>query len=99
MAQADKETIKKLTELCRIGCPEEEQEELLKDLNSMLSYIDQLQELDTSHVKPCNHVIADMNNVMRADEVGETISTKEFLDNAPEKIGGMIRIPSVIRKK
>lgn len=99
MAQADKETIKKLTELSRIGCPEEEQEELLKDLNSILAYFEQLQELDTEDVPPCNHVIAGMINVMREDDVGETLSHKEFLENSPEQIGGMIRVPSVIKKK
>lgn len=98
MAELDKETIKKLTHLCRIDCTEEEQEALLKDLKNILKYIEQLEQIDTENVLPCNHVLDDMANVMRDDIVGETLNRDDFLANAPSHVGGMIRTPPVIKQ-
>ena len=98
MADLDKNTIKKLTQLCRIDCTEEEQESLLKDLKQILAYIEQLQEIDTANVSPCNHVLENMSNVMREDEVGEVLDRELFLANAPSHVGGMVRVPPVIKQ-
>lgn len=98
MAKLNKETIKSLTQLSRIQCTEEEQEKLLADLQSILSYIDLLNEIDTSDVPICNHVLEDINNVMREDKVGTTLSRDVFLANAPSHIGGMIRVPPVFKQ-
>lgn len=99
MANLDKETIKKLTQLCRIDCTEEEQESLLKDLKQILEYIEQLQQIDTENVPPCNHVLEGMANIMREDEVGAVLDREAFLANAPSHIGGMIRVPPVIKQQ
>lgn len=98
MAKLDKETIKNLILLCRIDCTEEEQEALLKDLQSILGYFELLSEIDTENVPPCNHVLEGISNVMRDDIVGETLSRETFLSNAPSQIGGMIRVPPVIKQ-
>lgn len=98
MPDVNKETIENLTQLSRIECSEAEQEELLKNLKEILNYIDQLNEVDTTHVLPCNHVLEDMSNVMRDDVVGKTLSREKFLANAPSHIGGMIRVPTVIKQ-
>lgn len=98
MANLNKETIKYLTALSRIDCSEEEQEKLLKDLRSILDYFEQLQELDTTGIPPCNIVLEDMQNVLREDVVGETMPRETFLNNAPAQVGGMIRVPPVIKQ-
>ena len=95
MADIKKETIKNLTLLSRIACTEEEQEALLQDLGKILKYFEQLEEIDTSKVPPCNHVLEGMSNVMREDVVGKTLSREEFLKNAPSHVGGLIRVPPV----
>jgi aspartyl-tRNA(Asn)/glutamyl-tRNA(Gln) amidotransferase subunit C len=97
MAALDKKTIENLTQLCRIKCTEAEQEKLLKDLQEILNYVEQLQEVDTDHVKPCDHVLEGIINVMREDVVGETLPREQFLANAPSHIGGLIRVPPVIK--
>lgn len=97
MSQLDKDTIKKLTSLSRIACSDDEQEELLKDLRKILTYVEQLQEVDTSHVSPCNHVLSDIVNMEREDVVSETLSRKEFLDNT-QQVGGLVKIPPVMTK-
>jgi aspartyl-tRNA(Asn)/glutamyl-tRNA(Gln) amidotransferase subunit C len=98
MAQLDKETIKYLTGLSRIDCSEDEQEKILKDLQSILKHFEQLEELDTEGVPPCNIVLEDMQNVLREDVIGSTIPRETFLNNAPSQVGGMIRVPPVIKQ-
>lgn len=97
MAELDKDSIKVLTKLCRIECTEEEQENLLKDLKSILKYVELLQEIDTTHVPPCNHVIEGMVNVTREDKVGESLPREVFLANAPAHVGGLIKVPPVFK--
>lgn len=97
MSHFDKETIKNLTKLCRIDCTEEEQENLLKDLKKILDYIGQLDEVDTTDIKPCNHVLEGMVNVTREDKIGETMPREVFLSNAPSQTGGMIKVPPIIK--
>lgn len=98
MSHLNKELIKKLTQLSRIDCTPEEQAGLLQSLETILSYVDQLQEVDTEAVKPCNHVLAAINNVMRDDVIGETLPREIFLNNSPAHSGGRIRVPPVIGK-
>lgn len=98
MAKLDKETIVQLTRLCRIDCTEEEQEALLQDLKKILDYIEQLQQIETENVPPCNHVLENMANVMREDIIKEVLNRESFLANAPSHIGGMIRVPPVIKQ-
>lgn len=98
MAKLNKETIKKLTRLCRIDCTEEEQDSLLEDLKKILNYVEQLQEIDTENVPPCNQVIEGMANVMREDVIGKVLKRETFLANAPAHIGGMVRVPPIIKQ-
>lgn len=97
MATFNKETIRSLIQLSRIDCTEEEQERLLQDLEKIIRYFEQLEEINTDNIPPCNHVLEGMHNVMRDDIVGNTMPREEFLTNAPSQIGGMIRIPPVIK--
>ncbi len=97
MADLDKETIKNLSKLSRIDCSEEEQEGLLKDLKKILNYFEQLDEVDTEQVQPFNHVLDDIVNVSREDVIGPTLSRDVFIANAPSHIGGMIKVPPVIK--
>jgi aspartyl-tRNA(Asn)/glutamyl-tRNA(Gln) amidotransferase subunit C len=98
MADVDKKTIKSLTQLSRIECTEEEQEALLKDLKKILHYVELMNEVDTTHVPPCNQVMKNIANVMREDIVQEVMSRETFLANAPSQVGGLIRVPPVIKQ-
>lgn len=97
MSKLTKESIKNLIKLSRIDCSEEEQETLLADLQKILDMCEQLQEVNTDHVEPCNQVLEGMANVMRDDIVHEPMPRKVFLSNAPSQIGGMVRVPPVMK--
>lgn len=98
MNEFNQEMIKNLTALSRIKCTEEEQEALLNDLKKILHYFEQLKEIDTKHVPPCNHVLNDIVNVMRDDVVGSVLPREEFLANAPSQLGGLIKVPPVMKQ-
>ncbi len=98
MSQLNKETIENLIQLSRIDCSTEEQEALLNDLQGIFAFFAQLEEVDTTNVLPCNHVLAEICNVVREDVVGETMPRDVFLANAPSHTGGMIRVPPVIKQ-
>lgn len=97
MKKLDKETLINLTKLCRINCSKEELETLLKNLQSILGYIDQMKEVDTEDVPVCNHVSDAIGSVTREDEPDKNLDRKTFLDNSPSHVGGMIRVPTVIK--
>jgi aspartyl-tRNA(Asn)/glutamyl-tRNA(Gln) amidotransferase subunit C len=97
MAEFDEKELIKLTKLCRIECTEEEKKALHQQLSQVLNYIEQLKEVDTEGVDPCFRVSETLANVMREDEVGETLPRDLFLANAPAHVGGMIRVPPVIK--
>ncbi|MBA3603565.1 MAG: Asp-tRNA(Asn)/Glu-tRNA(Gln) amidotransferase subunit GatC [Parachlamydiaceae bacterium] len=99
MASFDRDTIKKLTKLSRIQCNEDEESQLLSDLQKILSYVELMNEVDTENVRPCTHVLEEMCNVERDDVVGEVMPREVFLANAPDKIGGMIRVPSIMKSR
>lgn len=97
MAKLTKESIKNLVKLSRIDCSEEEQDSLLRDLGKILSLFEQLEEINTDDVLPCNQVLEGMANVMREDVVKEIMPREIFLSNAPSQIGGMVRVPPVLK--
>jgi aspartyl-tRNA(Asn)/glutamyl-tRNA(Gln) amidotransferase subunit C len=97
MAEFDKNELEKLTKLCRIECTEEEKKALQEHIASVLKYVDQLDEVDTAGVEPCYRVLETLSNIMREDEVGELLPRELFLANAPAHVGGMIRVPPVIK--
>lgn len=99
MTALTKETVHKLAALCRIACSDEEAEALLKDLQSILSHVASLQEVDTEGVPPCDHVIAHMQNVFREDRIAPSLSKDTFLNNAPDQVDGMLRVPPILAQR
>lgn len=93
----DKESLINLTKLCRINCSEEELDTLQKNLQSILGYFDQMKEVDTEDVPVCNHVSNEIESTAREDKADQILDRKTFLDNSPSHVGGMIRVPTVIK--
>ncbi len=98
MPSLDKKTIANLTQLSRIECSAEEQEKLLKDFQSILAYIELLQEVDTSQTHPCDHLLEGIVNVMREDNIGTILPRDVFLSNVPQHSGGYVKIPPVLKQ-
>ncbi|MGE5108123.1 MAG: Asp-tRNA(Asn)/Glu-tRNA(Gln) amidotransferase subunit GatC [Sphingobacteriales bacterium] len=84
-----------LAHLSRLAFNEQDKQEIKKDLQKMIAFVDKLNELDTSHVKPLLHM-SDNVNMLRDDEVKGSISREEALLNAPEKTEKYFKVPKVI---
>jgi aspartyl-tRNA(Asn)/glutamyl-tRNA(Gln) amidotransferase subunit C len=97
MEEFEEKELVKLTRLCHIECSEEEKEGLRQKLAKILTYMEQLKEVPTDGVKACQTVLETLTNVMREDEVEETLPRDLFLANAPAHVGGMIRVPPIIK--
>ena len=91
------ELIDKLSNLARLEFNSEEKEDIKKDLQQMIGFIDKLNELDTTGVDPLLHMSENIN-VLREDEVGGTISREEAFRNAPLHDEQFFKVPKVIRK-
>ncbi|MEZ5314904.1 MAG: Asp-tRNA(Asn)/Glu-tRNA(Gln) amidotransferase subunit GatC [Chlamydiales bacterium] len=97
MSDISKEKVDILSQLCRIQLSEAESAEIFRDLDQVLDYVNQLREVSTDDLIPYNHFDAQGIDSLHEDKIGQHLSHEEFLNNAPEKVGGRIRIPPVIR--
>ncbi|MCI6498924.1 MAG: Asp-tRNA(Asn)/Glu-tRNA(Gln) amidotransferase subunit GatC [Lachnospiraceae bacterium] len=86
------ETIEYVGILAKLELNDEEKENAKKDMESMLDYIDKLNELDTTGVEPMSHVFP-VNNVFREDVVTNDDDRENILKNAPEEQNGMFNVP------
>lgn len=86
--------------LANLELTEAERARLLRDLNSILAYIDRLNQLDTSAVPPMAQVSAGLapDSAMRADQARPSIPRQDALRSAPLSDGEFFKVPKVIEK-
>lgn len=89
--------IDKLAMLSRIQFNSVEKAEIKKDMQNMIGFIDKLNELDTSEVKPLLHM-SEHVNVLRVDTPSTIILRKDVLLNSPHKDDEFFKVPKVIKK-
>ncbi len=87
--------VEHVANLSRLSFSGEETEIFTRQLDSILSYVDKLNELDTTGVEPTSHVLP-IKNVMRPDSVGRSLSPGEALSNAPDRAGDFYSVPKII---
>lgn len=95
MSRISKEEVKHVANLARLAITEEEADTFTKQLDDIITYAEQLNELDTTGVEPTTHVL-DLKNVMRKDEPKKWIEKEDALNNAPEHQDGQFKVPSVL---
>lgn len=86
--------VEHVAKLARLELTEEEKELYTKQLGDVLKYVDQMNEIDTSNVKPMTQVI-DFVNVMREDKVEYEHTKEELMANAPEEENGFFKVPKI----
>ena len=99
MALEEKD-VRYVAELAHLDLTPEEVKKFLPQLDSILQYMQKLNELDTSQVEPMAQVTypAAANPSLRADEPHKTFEQDEALANAPDQSAGCFRVPRVIEK-
>ncbi len=89
------EMVGKIAALAHLELTDKEKQQLLKDLNNILSYVKQLEEVDVSDVSETSHAL-DIPIRFREDMIEESLRTEDALKNAPEKKNGYFKVPRVI---
>jgi len=97
-----------VADLANLELTDDERGRMSKDLNSILGYIDMLNELDTSNVEPLSQISAtgaeaktgssQFAYALREDVVQPCLSREDALRNAPETDGVLFKVPKVIEK-
>ena len=91
----DKNTINKIARLSRIKLDDKESEDYIKDLNSILDWVEQLNEVDTENVEPLSNISSSILP-KREDVSKDTNSSEEILENDPDKLEGFFAVPNVV---
>ena len=91
----DAATVRKVARLARIAEPEEKLEPLAKELSGIMSWIEQLGEVDTDGVEPMTTSVA-MTLPMREDVVTEGGDPAKVLANAPKTAKDFFIVPKVV---
>jgi len=86
--------VEHVAKLARLELTDEEKELYTKQLGDVLKYVDQMNEVDTSNVKPMTQVI-DFVNIMREDKVVYEQTKEELMANAPEEENGYFKVPKI----
>jgi aspartyl-tRNA(Asn)/glutamyl-tRNA(Gln) amidotransferase subunit C len=91
----DKATVAHIAGLARIRLSEAELEPLAAELSQILTWVEQLNEVDTSGVAPMASVAA-TRLPMREDEVTDGGRREDILGNAPRSARGFFAVPKVV---
>jgi aspartyl-tRNA(Asn)/glutamyl-tRNA(Gln) amidotransferase subunit C len=89
------EHVEHVAQLARLSLSEDETQRFTEQLNAILSYMEQLNEVPTADVEPTAHVL-DLVNVFRDDTVHQTLSAAEALANAPESTHHYFAVPRIV---
>ena len=87
--------VRHLAVLSKLSLSDDELRSLTSDIDAILDYIDQLDQLDTEGVKP-TFQLTGLSNVWREDIIKSQIDREKLLDLAPEQLGNQVKVPKVL---
>jgi len=87
--------IEKVARLSRLELSEEEKETFGNQLEQILTYMEQLNRLDTKGIEPTSHAIP-VYNVFREDETKPSFPKDEVLGISPQQEDGHFKVPRII---
>ncbi|WP_010277370.1 Asp-tRNA(Asn)/Glu-tRNA(Gln) amidotransferase subunit GatC [Paenibacillus senegalensis] len=87
--------VEHVAKLARLELSEEEKQTFTGQLNAILKYAEQLNELDTDGVEPTSHVVP-VSNVLREDVNRPSLPVEKVFLNAPEEEDGQFKVPAVL---
>lgn len=95
MSEIDLETARKVAHLARIAVPDENLPALAQDLSRILTFMEELNEVDVDGVEPMTSVTP-MRLKRRTDVVTDGDVQKRILSNAPDAREGFFAVPKVV---
>lgn len=91
----DQATVRHIARLARIRVSDEEAQQLEGELSSILTWVEQLDEVDTADVAPMTSVI-EVEMKQRQDEVNDGGIAEDVVGNAPERDNHFFVVPKVV---
>jgi len=91
----DKETLNKIAHLARLEFDEKDTEKMMQDMSNMVSFVEKLNEVDTTGIEPLTTMSHEIN-ALREDEVKPHLDHDLALKNAPKKDQNYFRVPKVL---
>ncbi len=95
MSRISKDEVKHVAHLARLAITEDEAEMFQKQLDAIITFAEQLNELDTESIEPTSHIL-NMKNVLREDKPGNGLPLADVLKNAPDHKDGQVRVPAIL---
>lgn len=93
--QVDKETLRKIAHLARLEFEEKDEKEMIDSLTEILSWVEQLEEVDTEGVEPLTTMSKEVN-VLREDTASNELDQQSALQSAPKSDSTYFRVPKVL---
>lgn len=90
-----RESVQRIATLARLRLTADEESEITGQLDRILTYMDKLNELDTSNIELFNHDIDNLS-ALREDKVTNQPNTDALLANAPDRDGNFFKVPKII---
>jgi aspartyl-tRNA(Asn)/glutamyl-tRNA(Gln) amidotransferase subunit C len=94
MNKMDPRDVAAIADLARLECDEQTLTTFARQLDEILTYMDKLNQLDTSDVQPMYSPVRH-ETAFRQDKVSQTYSREELLENAPQEDGRYFIVPKV----
>jgi aspartyl-tRNA(Asn)/glutamyl-tRNA(Gln) amidotransferase subunit C len=91
----DEKTVRQIARLARIALAEEQIGPMAEELNGILRWVEQLNEVDVIGVEPLTSVVAQRLR-MREDVVTEGGQANALMANAPEAEENFFVVPKVV---
>ena len=91
----DRDTVRKIARLARIKVKDDELDHLAGELGQILSFVEQLDEVDTKSVEPMTSAV-EVSLPMREDVVSDGGDAEKILRNAPAGVHGFFAVPKVV---
>jgi aspartyl-tRNA(Asn)/glutamyl-tRNA(Gln) amidotransferase subunit C len=95
MPRISRKDVEYVAGLAQLTLDDEAKDRLVGELGEILTYMDKLNELDTSGVAPMFHVL-EIANVYRNDERGPSLDREKALENAPRTDGEYFIVPRIL---
>jgi aspartyl-tRNA(Asn)/glutamyl-tRNA(Gln) amidotransferase subunit C len=91
----DSQTVRRIAHLARIRIDDDRVDEMREELNTILAFVEQLDEVNTENVEPMTAVVATKMR-LRADAVTDGDKVDAVIANAPESDDGFFMVPKVV---
>ena len=94
----NREAVEKVAGLARLTLTEEETERFSHQLSSILSHMEELNQIETQDVDPTASLVGG-DNVFREDVVRPSLSQEDALRNAPDTHNGFFKVPKILNDR